>query len=73
VVVRGCQIWAVNRTGKNSPSHVRQLPHMCTSWCEPGQCPEGGHLSCVSLDELYGCVVAVCLNFPCAAHDVLRS
>jgi hypothetical protein len=24
-------------------------------------------------DELYGCVVAVCLKFPCTARDVLRS
>jgi hypothetical protein len=51
-----------------------RLPHVCASWCEVGHCREGeGRLSCFGQDELYGCVVAVCLQFSCTARDVLRS
>jgi hypothetical protein len=50
-----------------------RLPHVCSVWCEAGHCREGeGRLSCFVQDELYRCVVAVCLGFPCIARDVLR-
>jgi hypothetical protein len=51
-----------------------RLPHVCASRCEAGHCREGeGRLSCLGQDELYGCVVAVCLKFPCTARHVVRS
>jgi hypothetical protein len=47
---------------------------VCTDWCEAGHCREGeGRLSCFGYDELYVCVVAVCLKSPCTARDGLRS
>jgi hypothetical protein len=46
---------------------------VCTDWCEAGHCREGeGRLSCCGYDELYVCVVAVCLKSPCTARDGLR-
>jgi hypothetical protein len=49
-----------------------RLSHACASWCKAGHCQEGeGRLSCFGLDELYRCVVAVCLKFPCTTCDVL--
>jgi hypothetical protein len=51
-----------------------QLPHVCGSWCEVGHCREGeGRHSCLRLDELYRCVFAARLKFPCTTCDVLRS
>jgi hypothetical protein len=51
-----------------------RLPHVCANWYEAVHCREGeGRLSYFGYFELYGCVVAVCLKFPCAARDVLRS
>jgi hypothetical protein len=74
IVVGGCQIWAVSRMAKNSPSHFFRLPHVCASWCEAGHCREGeGRLSSFSQDDVYGCVIAVCLNFAFTTRDVLRS
>jgi hypothetical protein len=51
-----------------------RLSHVCASRSEAGHCREGeGRLSCFGQDKLYGCVVAVCLQFPCTARGVLRS
>jgi hypothetical protein len=63
VIVGGCQIWAVSRMGKNSPSH----------FCSCLMCAQAGvRLGNVKgKDKLYGSVVAVCLKFTCPACGVL--
>jgi hypothetical protein len=65
----GCE-----QDGEEQSITFLRLPHVCASRCEVGHCREGeGPLSCFGYDELYGCVVAVCLKFPCTTRDVLRS
>jgi hypothetical protein len=64
----GCE-----QDGEEQPIPILRLPHVCTDWCEAGHCREGeGRLSCFGYDELYVCVVAVCLKSPCTARDGLR-
>jgi hypothetical protein len=40
-----------------------RLPQVCTRWCEAGHSCKGGRLSCFLYNELYICIVRVCLNF----------
>jgi hypothetical protein len=50
------------------------LPYLCTSWSEAGLYRKGeGRLLCFGFDQMYGCIVSVCLKFPCTAQSVLRS
>jgi hypothetical protein len=70
VVVRRCQIWAVSRMGKNSPSHFCDCLMCVQASVRLGIVMKEKDIFHVSVRTLYGCIVAVCLKFSyhCLLH-----